>query len=53
MSPEDTNKVVQTVVRSEEKYLIAKRTEDSYWEFMGGKVKQKEDLRDELGRPFK
>lgn len=40
----DTNRVVQTVVKSGEKYLIAKRSSDSYWEFMGGKVKENEDL---------
>lgn len=46
MSSRDTNQVVQTVIRSEGKYLIAKRTEDSYWEFMGGKVKENEELKE-------
>ena len=46
MSSKDTNQVVQTVVKSKEKYLIAKRTSDSYWEFMGGKVKKNEGLRE-------
>ncbi|MFB6115105.1 MAG: NUDIX domain-containing protein, partial [Candidatus Nanohalobium sp.] len=45
MSSKDTNRVVQTVIRTGEKYLIAKREEDSYWEFMGGKVKENENLR--------
>lgn len=42
----DTNQVVQTVVRSEGDYLIAKRSKDDYWEFMGGKVKENEDVKE-------
>jgi len=41
----DTERVVQTVVRSEDKFLLAKRTDDSYWEFMGGKIKTNESLK--------
>jgi 8-oxo-dGTP pyrophosphatase MutT (NUDIX family) len=44
MESEDTLDVVQTVVESEGEFLIAKRSRDSYWEFMGGKVKKGEDL---------
>lgn len=38
--------VVQTVVKSEGEYLIAKRSKDSYWEFMGGKVEEEETLKE-------
>ena len=41
----DTNQVVQTVVRSSKKYLLARRSSDGYWEFMGGKVQEGEDLK--------
>lgn len=41
----DTNQVVQTVVKSNEKYLLALRSSDGYWEFMGGKVQEGEDLK--------
>lgn len=46
----DTNHVVQTVVRSGNEYLIAKRSRDSYWEFMGGKIKENEGLEDSAVR---
>lgn len=46
----DTNRVVQTVLKSGEKFLIAKRSNDGYWEFMGGKVKKKEKLREAARR---
>lgn len=37
--------VVQTVVRTpEEKYLIGLRSKDGYWEFLGGKVEDGENL---------
>ena len=42
----DTFDVVQTVVESDSKYLMAKRSKDDYWEFMGGKVKENENLRE-------
>lgn len=38
--------VVQTVVKSGEEYLIAKRSEYNYWEFMGGKVEKGETLKE-------
>lgn len=38
--------VVQTVVKSGGEYLIAKRSEDNYWEFMGGKVEKGETLKE-------
>lgn len=38
--------VVQTIVRYESKYLIGKRTSDHYWEFLGGKVEDGEDLKE-------
>lgn len=38
--------VVQTVVRARGKYLIGKRTEDGYWEFLGGKLEEGEDLKE-------
>lgn len=41
----DTNEVVQTVVKTGEKYLIAKRSRDSFWEFMGGKIKKEESIK--------
>jgi 8-oxo-dGTP pyrophosphatase MutT (NUDIX family) len=46
VSEEETIDVVQTVVRTmdEEKYLIGKRSKDCYWEFLGGKVEEGEDL---------
>jgi 8-oxo-dGTP pyrophosphatase MutT (NUDIX family) len=46
MEEGDTNDVVQTVVESEGRYLLAKRSSDGFWEFMGGKVKADEDLKD-------
>lgn len=48
MNQEETVDVVQTVVRTsdEEKYLIGKRSKDGYWEFLGGKVEEGEDLKD-------
>ncbi|MFB6100406.1 MAG: NUDIX domain-containing protein [Candidatus Nanohalobium sp.] len=45
MDSSDTFDVVQTVVRSGGEYLLAKRSEDNFWEFMGGKVKEEEDLK--------
>lgn len=42
---EDTNQVVQTVIKSDKKYLLARRSSDEYWEFMGGKVKEDENLK--------
>jgi 8-oxo-dGTP diphosphatase len=46
VSQEETIEVVQTVVRTrgEEKYLIGKRSKDDYWEFLGGKVEEGENL---------
>ncbi|QGA80570.1 NUDIX hydrolase [Candidatus Nanohalobium constans] len=41
---QDTKDVVQTVIKSDGEFLIAKRSKDDYWEFMGGKVKEDEDL---------
>ncbi len=34
----ETIDVVQTVVRSGDKYLVGKRSKDNYWEFLGGKI---------------
>jgi 8-oxo-dGTP pyrophosphatase MutT (NUDIX family) len=45
MESSDTFDVVQTVVKCGGRYLIAERSKDNYWEFMGGKVKQDESLK--------
>jgi len=45
MESEDTLDVVQTVIECDGEYLLAKRSKDSYWEFIGGKVKEDENLR--------
>ena len=37
--------VVQTVVKHKNEYLIGKRTADNYWEFLGGKVEDGENLK--------
>jgi 8-oxo-dGTP pyrophosphatase MutT (NUDIX family) len=46
MKEKDTFDVVQTVVKSGEGFLIAQRSNDDLWEFMGGKIKEGEDLRE-------
>lgn len=38
--------VIRTVVDTDEKYLLARRTEDEYWEFIGGKREENESLRE-------
>lgn len=49
MEPGETSEVVQTVVRystdTGEKYLLGLRSRDEYWEFMGGKVKENESVK--------
>lgn len=42
----DTNQVVQTVIRVGEKFFIARRSRDEKWEFIGGKVREDESLRE-------
>lgn len=42
----DTNQVVQTVIRADEKFFIARRSRDEKWEFIGGKVREGESLRE-------
>lgn len=37
--------VVQTVIQSDREFLLAKRSKDGYWEFIGGKIKESEDLK--------
>ena len=37
--------VVQTVIKSREEFLIARRFTDSYWEFIGGKIEEDEELK--------
>ncbi|MFB6116232.1 MAG: NUDIX domain-containing protein [Candidatus Nanosalina sp.] len=47
MSSQETIDVVQTVVRDDRgRYLLGKRAKDDYWEFLGGKVKKNENLRE-------
>ena len=46
----DTTDVAQLVIRRSasdgHRYFLARRTEDAYWEFIGGKRKQHESIRE-------
>lgn len=54
--PDDTTDVAQLVVRRPgddgPRYLLARRTEDGYWEFVGGKRKADESVREAARREF-
>ena len=50
----DVVDVAQLVIRTEEepsyRYLLARRTEDEYWEFIGGKREENESVRETAKR---
>lgn len=50
---DDTQDVVQTVVKSGSEYLPGKSSTDSYWEFMGGKVEEDENLKEAAVRELR
>lgn len=54
MDSDDTNHVVASVIRYNERYLIWQRDyeDDNTWEFIGGKVKEDESYRRAFVREF-
>lgn len=46
-------KVALDVLRNGDRYLLAKRTRDGKWEFVGGKVEEDEELEDAALRELK
>ncbi|MBC5793055.1 MAG: NUDIX hydrolase [Nanohaloarchaea archaeon] len=49
----DTKDVAQLVIRSQEKYFLARRTKDNYWEWIGGKRKENEAIEEAAVRELK